>query len=213
METRIDFLNALHPDMSVNIFMCLEDISDLVRVSAVSQSWRHHVIANGLCKQLCLKLFPQLSKVDSVVELISGTEKHAEVGSSNSMEWEKLKQEHRAYAFLGHGCTSFLVKQLIAESICASSTDNYPEESIDNTLDPNDRVGRRVGSYWSSKGQRDPAVPETLTYELDGDLCLINEINVQPFQAFFSVWSAYIFSQSSTISDGSCQAPSERRYG
>lgn len=42
MDTGIDFLNVLDPDMSFKIFVCLEDISDLVRVCAVSRSWRHH---------------------------------------------------------------------------------------------------------------------------------------------------------------------------
>ncbi|KAK1560431.1 hypothetical protein Q3G72_026621 [Acer saccharum] len=99
------------------------------------------------------------------------------------MEWESLKKEHRAYAFLARCFTSFAVKQLILEPIAASSTDNFPMESIYNTLNPSKRARR--ASYWSSKGQSNPAVPETLTYKLDGDLCLINEINIQPFQAFF----------------------------
>ncbi|KAK0580795.1 hypothetical protein LWI29_006312 [Acer saccharum] len=195
MENGIDFLHVLDPDMSSKIFMCLEDLFDLVRVSAVSSSWRKHVIANGLCKQLCLRLFPQLSKVDNVIELTSSTKNPAEVGPSNSMEWESLKQEHRAYTFLARGFTSFAVKQLILEPIAASSTDNFPEESIDNTLEPSERTGPagQIASYWSSKGQSNPAVPETLTYKLDGNLCLINEINIQPFQAFFQ-WGLPIYS-------------------
>ncbi|KAK2650428.1 hypothetical protein Ddye_017917 [Dipteronia dyeriana] len=192
MENGIDFLHILDPNMSSKIFMCFEDLFDLAHVSAVSRSWRDYVIANGLCKQLCVRLFPQLSKVNNVIELTSSTKNPAEVGSSNSMEWESLKQEHRAYTFLAQGLRSFAVKQLIAEPIVASSTDNYPEESIDNTLDPSERAGRRA-SYWSSKGQSNPAVPETLTYKLDGDLCLISEINIQPFQAFFQ-WGLPIYS-------------------
>ncbi|KAK4849140.1 hypothetical protein QYF36_021320 [Acer negundo] len=191
MENGIDFLLVLNPDMSSKIFMCLEDLSDLVRVSAVSRSWRRHVIANGLCKQLCLRLFPQLYKVDNVIELTSSTKNPAEVGSSNFMERESLK-EHRAYTFLARGFTSFAVKQLIADPIAASSTDNFPEESIDHTLNPSETAGRRA-SYWSSKGQSNPAVPETLTYKLDSDVCLINEINIQPFQAFFQ-WGLPIYS-------------------
>lgn len=37
----IDFMQCLGPDMSIKILMCLEDPSDLVRVSSVSTSWRH----------------------------------------------------------------------------------------------------------------------------------------------------------------------------
>lgn len=126
-------------------------------------------------------MFPQLSQVDHVVESTYGMKESAEVGSSNFMEWRSLEREHRAYAFLARGCTTFPVRELILEPICASSTDNYPEESIHNTLEPRDRVARRA-SYWSSKGQSNPAVPETLLYKLAGDLCVINEVSIQPFQ-------------------------------
>lgn len=37
----IDFMQCLGPDMSIKILMCLEDPSDLVRVSSVSTSLRH----------------------------------------------------------------------------------------------------------------------------------------------------------------------------
>lgn len=139
------------------------------------------MIANGLCKRLCLKWFPQLSQVENVVES-TGIANKVEEETINTTGWEKLEKEHRVYAYLWHACKVYPVKQLIQEPICASSTDNYPEESIENTLDPNERFGRRIASYWSSKGQKDPSVPETLTYILDGNLCLINEINIQPFQ-------------------------------
>ncbi|KAJ4727022.1 F-box protein [Melia azedarach] len=192
MENRFDFLNWLAHDMSIKILTCLEDISDIARVSCVSRSWRQYVIANGLSKQLCLKMFPQLSQVDHVVESTYGMKESAEVGSSNFMEWRSLEREHRAYAFLARGCTTFPVRELILEPICASSTDNYPEESIHNTLEPRDRVARRA-SYWSSKGQSNPAVPETLLYKLAGDLCVINEVSIQPFQAYFQ-WGLPIYS-------------------
>lgn len=34
-----DFMDWLGPDMSIKVLMCLEDPSDLVRLSAVSRSW------------------------------------------------------------------------------------------------------------------------------------------------------------------------------
>ncbi|XP_035539455.1 F-box protein At4g00755-like isoform X2 [Juglans regia] len=40
-------------------------------------------------------------------------------------------------------------------------------------------------SYWSSKGQSNPAVPETLVYKLADDFCVITEINLRPFQVYF----------------------------
>ena len=139
------------------------------------------MITNGLCKHLCLRRFPQLSRVDHVNELGGTAKRHAEAGSSNFMEWEALEREHRVYAFLARHCFSFAVGECISEAIIASSTDIYPEESIDNTLEPRDRVAHRA-SYWSSEGQSNPAVPETLTYELVSDLCVITEINIRPFQ-------------------------------
>ena len=126
-------------------------------------------------------MFPQLSRVDHVNELGGTSKGHVEAGSSNFMEWEALEREHRVYAFLARGCLSFAVRGCISEAIIASSTDIYPEESIDNTLEPRDRVAHRA-SYWSSEGQSNPAVPETLTYELVSDLCVITEINIRPFQ-------------------------------
>lgn len=40
METCVDFFSWLDYDMLMRILMCLEDPSDLVRVSSVSRSWR-----------------------------------------------------------------------------------------------------------------------------------------------------------------------------
>ncbi|XP_058008347.1 F-box protein At4g00755 isoform X2 [Hevea brasiliensis] len=161
METRVDFFSWLDYDMLMRILMCLEDPSDLVRVSSVSRSWREF-----------------------------------EVGCSKSVEWETLEREHRVYAFLARGCTLFARREdCIAGALSASSTDNYPEESIRNTLEPHDRVLRRA-SYWSSKGQSNPAVPETLTYKLVADICVITEISVRPFQAFFQ-WGSPIYSAKS----------------
>ncbi|KAJ7951079.1 F-box protein [Quillaja saponaria] len=71
MGSSMDFLNWLDPDMSIKIFMCLDDPADLVRVSSVSRSWRRFVIVNGLCKQLCLRMFPQLSRVASLLNCTS----------------------------------------------------------------------------------------------------------------------------------------------
>lgn len=44
-------------------------------------------------------------------------------------------------------------------------------------------------SYWSSNGQSNPYVPETLTYELVSQICVVTEINIQPFQADFQTGS------------------------
>ncbi|GAB2290960.1 hypothetical protein Dimus_025217 [Dionaea muscipula] len=188
MELGKDFLDSLDIDTSVKVLMYLDDPCDVVRVGSVSHFWRDFVISNSVCKQLCLRLFPQLSSLVRVVDITDRAGMPAEAGSSRSIEWEHEDREHKIYASLAWGLTSSEVSDCISEAISASSTDNYPEESIHNTLEPMDRVGRRA-SYWSSSGQRNPAVPEKLTYKLVSDFCVVTEISVQPFQAFFQAYS------------------------
>lgn len=202
----MDFMKWLEFDTSMKIFLSLDDPSDLVHVSAVSRSWYHFVVANGLCKQLCLRMFPQLSSVACVEDEIHEMENPVDVGSSSSGEWASLVREHRAYAFLAQAFTSFAVKNCIRQPITASSTDNYPEESILNTLEPRDRI-ENGASYWSSQGQKDPSVHETLIYSLVGDLCVINEINVQPFQAFFQPGSPIYSAKSVRFRMGHFKSP------
>ncbi|KAK7256701.1 hypothetical protein RIF29_30158 [Crotalaria pallida] len=202
MEYCIDFVNCLDSDTSVKILMCLDDPADLVRVSCVSRSWRHCVIANGLCKQLCLRMFPQLSRVARVVELDEQVAKEQmEVGSSNFMEWLGLERDHRIYAYLARASTTSVAVNCISKTIGASSTDNFPEEGIDNTLDPRDIIAGNY-FYWSSKGQRNPNVPETLTYELVSQICVVTEINIQPFQANFQMWAPIYSSKSVRLKMG-----------
>ncbi|KAL7203541.1 hypothetical protein ACSBR2_016760 [Camellia fascicularis] len=186
MAPRLDLLQRLQFDMLMVVLMSLDDPADLIRASAVSCFWRQFIITHRLCKQLCLRLLPQLSNVVRVSESSCGRKKRKSVGieSSNSAESKALLREHRAYGFLARALKTFTPTDCIAEAVSASSTDNYPEESIRNTLNPRDRVLRRA-SYWSSKGQKDPAVPETLIYKLISNLCVITEISVQPFQAYF----------------------------
>ncbi|XP_077234651.1 F-box protein At4g00755-like isoform X2 [Tasmannia lanceolata] len=116
---------------------------------------------------------------------MSNSMEPVEVGTSNYLEWKSLEREHRVYACLALPLAFPLVmKDCIVASIIASSTDNYPIETIENTLDPSDRTLGRY-SYWSSKGANNPEVPETLTYRLASKLCVVNEINIRPFQASF----------------------------
>lgn len=140
----------------------------------------HAVIEHGLCKQLCLKMFPEISSATHIIEVKNMIEP-VNLNIDDSTEWERLKRDHRVYAFLAQGLTPYIRKDCISDPISASSTDNYPDESIQNTLEPRDRVGLRA-LYWSSKGEADPSVPETLIYKLVAKLCVVTEIDVQPFQ-------------------------------
>ncbi|KAF2315676.1 hypothetical protein GH714_040202 [Hevea brasiliensis] len=200
MENRGDFVQRIGADMSIEVFLHLDDPSDLARVCSVSSSWRYFVIANGLFKKLCLKLLPEMYSVAHFIEVNNMIEP-VRVGQSDCMEWECLKRNHRVYAQLARGLTPILQNDCISEAISASSTDNYPEESIWNTLEPNDKVGHGA-SYWSSKGQSNPTVPEALVYKFIANLCLITEIHIQPFQdslclhiSILPVWLPYISSK------------------
>ncbi|XP_022874265.1 F-box protein At4g00755-like [Olea europaea var. sylvestris] len=183
MEAGSDFIQYLGSDMSIKILTSLNDPSDLVRVSAVSLSWRQFVIANGLSKQLCVRTCPEVSSFANIVE-VKNTIEPLDNGKEDSSEWVCLERDHRVYAFLTRSLTLFTWKDCISDAIVASSTDNYPQESIKNTLESSDRVDQRA-SYWSSKGASNPAVPETLTYKLAARLCMITEVHVQPFLAYF----------------------------
>ncbi|KAI3498330.1 hypothetical protein L1887_34102 [Cichorium endivia] len=149
--------------VALKILTRLDDSADLVRASAVSHHWQNFVISNGLSKQLCLKRFPQLASI-------------THDPSSGDV----------AYAALFQALTKFPKSSCIADPVSASSTDNYPEESILNTLDPRDKILHR-DSYWSSEGSDDPEKSETLIYNLTANFCVISEIHLHPFQASFQL--------------------------
>ncbi|KAI3719420.1 hypothetical protein L6452_20318 [Arctium lappa] len=181
METQIDFLQLLQHDMALKILVCLDDLADLIRVSAVSRYWKNFVISNGLSRQLCMRRFPQLASIDRIVESSHNSDTDS---SSDVVGHEVAEREHKAYASLFRALTAFPQAYCIADPVSASSTDNYPIESIMNTLDPRDKVLHR-DSYWSSKGSDDPEVPEKLIYNLTATFCAITEIYLHPFQALF----------------------------
>lgn len=91
----MDFIQCLGPDLSIKILTSLDDRCDLVRVSAVSKSWYRFVIENGLCKQLCFKMCPEISdvvhsiEVDDMIEPVSNM-------LEGYRDWESLKRSHKA---------------------------------------------------------------------------------------------------------------------
>ncbi|QHO25391.1 F-box protein [Arachis hypogaea] len=176
VKNKLDLLQRLGPDMSIKVLTHL-DPCDLVRVSTLSRSWHQFVIENGLCKHLCLKMFPELSGVRHVIEVENMIEPVSNMLGSSS-NWEYLKRNHKVYAFLACGLSPSISRNCISSAVSASSYNKIREENDVNTLDPRDT------SYWSSEGKSDPSVPETLEYMLTSKLCLITEIHVQPFQAY-----------------------------
>ncbi|KAF8780391.1 hypothetical protein HU200_001504 [Digitaria exilis] len=175
---RWDFLDWVGPDTSACIFHLLDDPTDLARAAAVSRSWRRFVIHSGFCKRLCHQICPEVATFTRAVVVTrsppaSESSRHAEA------------RDHLVYSNLGGALASANPSMdCIIRSIGASTTDNFPEETIDNTREPRDRVNHRP-SYWSSGGHDDPDVPESLIYKLSSDLCIIDELRIQPFQESF----------------------------
>uniref|UniRef100_A0A7N0U6C2 F-box protein n=1 Tax=Kalanchoe fedtschenkoi TaxID=63787 RepID=A0A7N0U6C2_KALFE len=185
MDTCDDLTQRLGLDMSIKVLTHLASPYDLVRFSSVSRRCHQFVIAHGLCKHLCLKMFPEMASLGHAIKernLIQPLEGRLE--DATEPKW--LERSHRIYSFLAQGLAPDIKTDCIAEAICASSTDNFPEESVENTLEPDDKSEQRA-SYWSSKGEADPNTPETLIYRLKANLCIVTEIHVQPLQAFFQL--------------------------
>jgi hypothetical protein len=173
-------------DTSTCVFHRLDDPADLVRATAVSRSWRQFVIDNEFCKSLCLRICPEVASFTRVVEVTRSPPPAAE--SSHDAEQRSREKEHGIYSRLGGALVSTTQPSAgcILHCIGASSTDNFPSESMENTLEPQDRVNH-LPSYWSSGGADDPNEPESLTYRLNSDLCIIDEIRIQPFKAYFQL--------------------------
>ncbi|XP_073127862.1 F-box protein At4g00755-like [Henckelia pumila] len=183
MESRINFVECLETDAVSSILNFLDDPSDIIRASSVSRSWQHFVIANSICKNLWLKKVPSFYCVDHVVEEKRGHNICMYVKPMNLINWEILKMEHNIYSSL----LQALEKPLIARKGCvsyvvgASSTDTTVAQNIVNVLSPTDRYDWGH-SYWSSKGQSDPNMPESILLKLNADICVVREIGIRPFE-------------------------------
>ncbi|CAJ2666629.1 unnamed protein product [Trifolium pratense] len=146
----MDFIQCLGPDLSIKVFSCLDNPGDLVRASAVCSSWEHFVIENGLCKQLCLKMIPEVSGVVPRIERFV-IEPDRDMRYHYYTKWGCLKKNHKLYANLAFGFT--------------------PRKN--NCMSHCMEVSLLCQSY------------EALVYRLCSNLCLVTDINVQPFLAYY----------------------------
>ncbi|XP_076940884.1 F-box protein At4g00755-like [Bidens hawaiensis] len=168
----IDFLKCLEPDMALKILTCLDRSTDLLRAFAVSRHWQNIVVSNGLSKKLCTTKFPELACITHLVQLSY---------QDNSVD---TLRDHWAYASILRAINSFNLSYCIEAPMSASSTNNYPEETIKYTMILQNRIIRQ-GNYWSSNGSYDPETPETLIYILMSSFCVVTEIMLHPFQGLF----------------------------
>ncbi|XP_022872564.1 F-box protein At4g00755-like isoform X1 [Olea europaea var. sylvestris] len=206
MKKGINFLDYLDVDLALSILTRLDNPADVVRASVVSQSWHHFVVANRLFKQLCLRMFPHISDLRFIRP--NNESLSVDVETSNPMEWKILERDHKAYASLIQAFTKSKdnPKDCIACVIGASSTDRDPEESVVHTLFPIDRY-MWGGSYWSSKGQTNPDVPETLIYKLISDVCVVTEIDIRPFAVYWEPGSPVYSAKSVRFRMGHLKSP------
>lgn len=138
------------------------------------------VIENALCKHLCLKMVPEISGVVRTIEGHNLIEFDGNKwGYCYTRKWERLNRNHKVYAILVFSLIP--MDNCISQAICASTMNDPIRESLTNTLEPRD-ITEHGPSYWSSIGQSDPSVIETLLYRLYSKICLVTDIHVKPFQ-------------------------------
>ncbi|KAM7261247.1 hypothetical protein ACFE04_026722 [Oxalis oulophora] len=174
-------------EKQLDILLRLDDPSKLLRFSCASPSHQRFVVENGVFKQQCLRMFPQLSDVVLVTECMDKDKPNDAAGSSKRLKSTTLEKEHRVYSYFYRCIKSIPIGDLIHSTLCASSTkthDPYMALTIDHTLLARNSFGSLTSSHWLSTGQYDASVPEMLTYKLINPLCVVTEINIKPFQDY-----------------------------
>lgn len=187
LESRGDLMRKLDDDTAMHLLQYLDTTKDIASASSVCRSWRSFVREGQLWKGLCLKEFPEVRTFEEDIEEDQSKDLPP-AGSCGSSVKPNLERKERIYRDLFRELRNKPMdnKSCIREAVSASSTDNYPEESIVQTLHPRPRYhDEQTPSYWSSTGQRDVNHPETLTYNLVSQLCVVHEVRIRPFKAFF----------------------------
>jgi hypothetical protein len=118
------------------------------------------VIENALCKQLCLKMVPEVSGVVFSIEVDNVIEPDSDMLERYYSDWEFFKRNHKVYALLAFGLSPMRNNCILEEKYVACPN-NLLNEGVVNTLEP---------------------ASETLLYRLCSKICLITEIHVQTFK-------------------------------
>ncbi|KAH9624520.1 hypothetical protein KSS87_019494 [Heliosperma pusillum] len=176
MARSYDFVERLPMELSMKILMCVYDSGTLAGCCGVSKAWRRFVIKNGLCKQLCLKLCPEASKIINVVEVLDKPER---VCQSETLRINKmLERNHRAFSLLGIYLTSFRYDEEVEQKVCVSSYGRLPDEEVSS-------IDNENPTFWSSNGNKDPTNPDTVVFKTIRKLCVIKEIHLLNFEGTY----------------------------
>eukprot|EP00249_Psilotum_nudum_P013999 c24613_g1_i2 orf=366-1115(+) len=175
-----DPFRKLDDDTIIHILKFLDMARDLSHAACVSHSWRRYVCKGCLTRELSMKCFPEVGSFKQVTEEGFPVPCEQSVGIT-------LEREYFIYGCLLHELQAPIFESsCIVEPLHASSTDDFPRESIAQTLFPSSRhPDGGTSSYWCSKGESDTDTPETLTYRLIDRLCVVHEVKIQPFLAYF----------------------------
>ncbi len=74
------------------------------------------------------------------------------------------------------------------------------EERIQNVLQPSARMrGFFNACYWSSGSSDDVNSSETLDFKLAHPVCVVHEVHLQPFKAYFQLVALLAFLQASAL--------------
>lgn len=126
-------------------------------------------------RDLCIHNFPEVERFEDVEELVAD----GGYGSLRGFAPRESQVYHHLYNELRGPPLNV---NCIKEAVAASSTDNS-DESIGETLHPGTRKLDDDGfSYWSSTGQEEPDIPESLVYRLSSPLCSVHEVQIRPFE-------------------------------
>ncbi|KAL8500112.1 hypothetical protein ACS0TY_019926 [Phlomoides rotata] len=179
METTNDLVNCLDKDLCLHIMGLFGPI-DVIRAAFVSKTWRHFVIANGVCKKIFLKRFPGIAHIAYEVEGTGQIIRLSDVSTVDAADWVDLERDHRIYSSLLRPLATpmDLPMNCLLYPIGASSTHSTAE----NILYTMSTVNQFPDGYlfWSSKGQVDPDVPEHISYKLRSNVCIVNVVSIRP---------------------------------
>ncbi|MCO5570917.1 hypothetical protein L7F22_024647 [Adiantum nelumboides] len=161
------------------------------------------VIEGELWRRMCLKAFPEVgNKFKCLIGGARGDNQHQSELKSSTY-----------YLLLQRLLSPPLQRTCIAEPLHASSTDNLPQESVAQTLYPESEYPVEAHSYWSSVGEANASMPETLTYRLVSDLCVVHDVKIKPFLASFQLGNPIYSSQMVRFRFGYARSPKPRWSG